>query len=166
MLLKAIFLDRDGVLNKELGHYVYSAEEMQINMGAINFLKSAIAKGFTLIVITNQGGIAKGLYSHDSVALIHQKMKQDFAKYDIHFAEFFYCPHHPDFGKCLCRKPESLLIEKAIHKFNIDVAHSMMIGDKERDVQAASNANIKGVLIEPNADLDTYPILWEFILNG
>jgi len=154
-LSKAIFLDRDGVLNIEKGHYISHVDDFEINKQAITFLQTAISKGYKLIVITNQGGIAKGLYSKETLFQIHQKMKEDFLLYKIKFDAIYYCPHHNDFGKCLCRKPDSLMIEKAIHRFRIDKNQSFMIGDKERDVEAAQKIGIVGHQIESNQTLDS-----------
>lgn len=151
---KAIFLDRDGIINKEIGRYVSSAADFELNPGVSEFLKEMQSKGYLLIVITNQGGIAKGLYTQPELATIHEKMKSLLPH--IHFTEIYYCPHHPDFGKCLCRKPGSLLVEKALARFAIDPATSYFIGDKDRDIVCATMAGVKqAILLESNTNLMT-----------
>lgn len=149
---KAIFLDRDGIINKEIGRYVSSEADFELNPGVPEFLKEVQSKGYLLIVITNQGGIAKGQYSHETLAAVHAKMQS--ALPEILFTEIYYCPHHPDFGKCLCRKPGSLLVEKALARFTIDPVKSYFIGDKERDIQCATTAGVKqAILLESNTNL-------------
>jgi D-glycero-D-manno-heptose 1,7-bisphosphate phosphatase len=151
---KAIFLDRDGIINKEIGRYVSSEDDFELNSGLPEFLKTMQSRGYLLIVITNQGGIAKGLYTQQKLATIHKKMKALVPH--IHFTEIYFCPHHPDFGKCLCRKPGSLLVEKALARFTIDPANSYFIGDKERDIVCATMAGVKqAILLESNANLMT-----------
>src|ERR1035437_10328277 len=133
---KAIFLDRDGVINQERGHYTFGLDEFILNDGLFEALKAFQDKGFLLIVITNQGGIAKGLYSHKDVAILHNYLIEILAENGIHLTEIYYCPHHPDIGKCLCRKPNSLMLEKSIARFDIDAAKSYFIGDNDRDIIA------------------------------
>ncbi len=150
---KAVFLDRDGVINHETGNYVFMPEDFVLNRGITEILTRFRRHGYMLIVITNQSGIALGRYTHDHVDRIHDLMKKQFAGHDIDFAEIYYCPHHPSTGKCLCRKPGSLLVEKAVARFHIDPALSWMIGDKERDIEAAQHAGVKGLLIKTNEPL-------------
>lgn len=147
---KAIFLDRDGVINKEIGRYVYNINDFVFNEGIFEKLKEFHNQGYLFIVISNQGGVAKGIYSKYDVETLNQHIFREFKKHDIEIAEIYYCPHHPDYTNCICRKPNSLLIEKAIARFNIDKSKSYFIGDMNRDIEAAFNAEIKGVKIEPN----------------
>ncbi len=150
---KAVFLDRDGVINKEIGDYVYSVDDFVLNetiADAINLLKK---NGYLIIVITNQGGISKGIFSMEDFEEVNGYMLSELEKKEAGVDEVYFCPHHPDVTKCLCRKPEPLMIEKAIARFNIDRDNSFMIGDAPRDVLAAERAGIKGLLIEPNSDV-------------
>lgn len=156
MSRKAIFLDRDGVINREVGDYVWLEDDFEVNEGVAEALQELKNNGFLLIVITNQAGISKGIYGHDEVNELHQYMKHYFANYNIHFTEIYYCPHHPDYTQCLCRKPGSLLIEKALARFDIDPAKSYFIGDRERDVEAAKASGVKPILIPANDDLRQY----------
>lgn len=153
---KAVFLDRDGVINREKGSYIFEPGEFDINAGVTEALRIFRDRGFILVVITNQSGIAQGLYTHAHVDKIHCILREQFKLQGIDFAEIYYCPHHPSTGKCLCRKPGSILIEKAIGRFGIDPSLSYMIGDRPRDIEAAERAGIKGILIDSNDSLMNY----------
>lgn len=155
----ALFLDRDGVINHDPGDYTCSPADFEFNPGIFEFLQQAQARGYLLLVVTNQGGIAKGLYTLETFHQINQKMLIGFAKAGIEIAEVYFCRHHPDHGKCLCRKPDSLFFEKAVARFDIDVAHSLMIGDRERDLEAAAAVGIRGILVEINTNLSLQKLL-------
>lgn len=150
---KALFLDRDGVINFDPGDYTKSVSEFIFLPDVAEILRQFQQKGFELFVITNQGGIAKGLYTHQDFKLIDDFMHNELKSKGVFIKETFYCPHHPDFGKCLCRKPLSGLILKAIAKYNINPGQSYMIGDKDRDIVCAKNAGIKGLLIPTNSSI-------------
>jgi D-glycero-D-manno-heptose 1,7-bisphosphate phosphatase len=151
---KAVFLDRDGIVNKELGDYILRYEEFEILPELIPFLFEVKRRGYKIIIITNQAGIAKGLYNHELVEACHTFLKEELSGHGIYLDEIYYCPHHPDFGECLCRKPKSLLIEKAIARFQLDPVQCFMIGDKLRDVQASEGAGVKGFQLPANPSLD------------
>ena len=151
---KAIFLDRDGVINVERG-YTYRLEDFVILPDLIEVLKLLQQKGFLLIIVSNQSGVAKELYKQTDVEILHQYLREEFTKNQITLSEIYYCVHHPDVTRCICRKPDSLFVEKALARFNIDAKSSFFIGDKERDTQAAEKAGVKGVLIEANISLKT-----------
>jgi len=145
---KAVFLDRDGVLNKELGDYVCRVEDFQVLEHNFKPLKQLQDKGYILIVITNQGGLAKGWYTKETLDAMHHQLRETYKSNNIHLSEVYYCNHHPEYnGKCLCRKPGSLMLEKALARFEIDPSLSYFIGDRERDVIAGELAGIKGILI-------------------
>jgi D-glycero-D-manno-heptose 1,7-bisphosphate phosphatase len=150
---KAVFLDRDGVVNRELGRYVYTLDEFVINPGLIQAIKKLKDAGYLVIIITNQGGIARGIYKKEKVQCLHNILSERLMKLGVAIDEIYICPHHDDYEKCLCRKPGSLLIEKAIARFNIDPKKSLMIGDSDRDVKAANNAGVRGVKIVPNTNI-------------
>jgi len=151
---KAIFLDRDGVLLNDAGqYYIYKTDDIIINNGVIDALKRFTDMGFLLIVISNQGGIAKQIYTKEDVENIHSELKKQFEIEGINITEYYYCPHHSDVEKCLCRKPEPLLIEKALARFNIDPDKSFMIGDNKRDIEAAKKVGLSGIKIKPNQNL-------------
>jgi D-glycero-D-manno-heptose 1,7-bisphosphate phosphatase len=145
---KAVFLDRDGVLNKELGDYVCRVEDFVVldNFAALKTLQD---KGYLLIVATNQGGLDKGWYTEEELSKMHNKLRQLYSEHGVQFTDIFYCPHHPQFtGECDCRKPKPGLLLQGIAKYNIDPALSYFIGDRERDVEAGTAAGVKGILID------------------
>ena len=163
LMQKAIFFDRDGVLNKEIGDYVCQIDDFEILPDAVQCIKLVKSLGFLAIVVTNQGGIGKKLYSHEELKSFHQKLQNACLENGTEIDDFFYCPHHPISGKCLCRKPESLMLEKAMAKYNIDKNKSLMIGDTARDVEAAEKAGVHGLLIQPNSN--KFRLLEEEILK-
>lgn len=150
---KALFLDRDGVLNRERGDYTFLEEDFELLSDVVNTLKIAKQKDYLLIVISNQGGIAKGIFSQPQVELLHKIMSDKLALQGIQFDEIYFCPHHNQIGKCLCRKPNSLMLEKAIARFNIDASKSVFIGDSKRDIEAAEHVGVRGILIEANSGI-------------
>lgn len=150
---KAAFFDRDGVLNKEIGDYIKKIDDFELLPHFYPNLKKLHDAGYLLFVITNQGGISKNQYTHQILAEIHELMESEAKKTGFEFTEIYYCPHHPEQSNCLCRKPGSLMVEKAVAKYQVDVSKSFMIGDKERDVKCANDASVKGYLIESNEDI-------------
>ncbi len=153
---KAIFLDRDGVINSDVGHYyIYKPEQFTLNNGLVKALNAWQKKGYIFIVISNQGGIARGTYTKNDVEKVHKRFMALMDKHNIHITEIYYCPHHNKFEKCLCRKPDSLMIEKAIARFNIDIEKSYMIGDNQKDIEAAEKAGLKAIKIKSNQNLTT-----------
>lgn len=151
MLKKALFLDRDGVINHDPGDYTKSLSEFILLEGVIEAMKSWVDAGYEIIVITNQGGLDKGLYPRENVEAMHQYLQGKCITSGFKILDFYYCPHHPEYsGKCLCRKPGSLMIERALHKYGIDPNQSVMFGDKQRDVDAAENAGVRGFVVKIN----------------
>ena len=150
---KAIFLDRDGVINHDPGDYTYSIDEFHILPGVLDFMKDCQEKGYLIVVITNQGGIAKGLYDHSDVTAIHTSLLQQAENAGVEINDIFYSPHHDSISNSLSRKPGSLLVERAIYKYTIDPIRSFFIGDKERDIFAGEAAGVQGILISKNAPL-------------
>lgn len=154
---KAIFLDRDGVINSDIGHYyIYRVEDFVINKGIINSLKRFQDAGYILIVITNQGGVAKGIYSCEDVNKVHHYLETILKENGILLQEIYYCPHHESVASCKCRKPSPYMINQAIQKYNIDISMSYLIGDSKRDIEAAEAAGVKGIKIEANEDISSY----------
>ncbi|MGP8216245.1 MAG: D-glycero-alpha-D-manno-heptose-1,7-bisphosphate 7-phosphatase [Bacteroidia bacterium] len=150
---KAVLLDRDGVINLEREGYTYRIEDFILLPDVITALQILQERGYLLIVISNQSGVAKGVYSIDDVEKLHGHLESRLKKNGIHLKEIYYCPHHPEYGNCICRKPDSELVEKAIARFEIDMEKSYFIGDKERDVLAGKKAGVKGILMESNSSL-------------
>jgi len=150
---KAVFLDRDGVINRELGNYVTHLEDFIINDGVVEALKLFQEKKYILIVISNQGGIAKGICTKEQVDYLHLHLERALKNKGILLSEIYYCPHHPDITNCICRKPDSQLLEKAMARFNIDAGHSYFIGDAERDMLAGEKAGVQTIRVEVNQSL-------------
>ena len=149
---KAIFLDRDGVINVERG-YTHLLEDFVILPDLMDTLKLFQQREYLLIIISNQSGIAKGLYKQNEVEVLHKYLSEELKKNNIRLSEIYYCVHHPDVSRCICRKPNSLFVEKALARFDIDAKRSYFIGDKDRDIEAAEKAGVKGILIEANSSL-------------
>ncbi|MAW65701.1 MAG: histidinol phosphate phosphatase [Flavobacteriales bacterium] len=155
MVNKAVFLDRDGVINHDPDDYTYRLHETTILPGIIEFAQKVKEKGYLIIVITNQGGISKGRYSHAHVDAVNDFIQTEFNKAGVTIEEFFYCPHHNAMQACLCRKPDSLLIERGLYKYDVDPSHSYFIGDKWRDVECGEKAGVHGIKIDVNVISDS-----------
>jgi D-glycero-D-manno-heptose 1,7-bisphosphate phosphatase len=141
---KAVFLDRDGVINNNSQHYyIFHKEQLNYIPDIFSIVKRFNDDGYLVIVISNQGGISRGLYTTNDVDKLHDKMCADAKSEGATITDFFYCPHHDKVEACLCRKPSSLLIERAASKYGIDLSQSFMIGDSDRDIQAGRSAGLK-----------------------
>lgn len=144
------------MINHDPGDYTQSLQEFNVLPKVVETLKSWHHLGYSLIVITNQGGLDKGLYSSSEVEAMHQYFQGLCIAHGFRITDFFYCPHHPDFsGKCFCRKPGSLMIEKALHRYAINPTESLMIGDRQRDLDAAASAGVRGFKIATNDPIPT-----------
>ena len=153
---KAIFLDRDGTINKYVG-YLRTPEQFELLEGAGEAIRKINLSGYLAIVVTNQPVIARGEVTVDGLQQIHNKMETMLGKEGAYLDGVYYCPHHPDKGfageveelkiVCECRKPKAGLLLKAAKDFNIDLSQSWMIGDSENDVLAGRNAGCKTALI-------------------
>jgi D-glycero-D-manno-heptose 1,7-bisphosphate phosphatase len=150
---KAIFLDRDGVINQERGEYTYKREDFVFCEGLFAALQKLAAAGFKLVVITNQSGIDKGVYTHSDVEKLHEFMIGELKKHGIDILEVYYSPHHPEVTKSISRKPDSVMVEKAMARFNIDPRLSFFIGDRDRDVEAAQKCGLRPIKINSNESL-------------
>ncbi len=139
-----IFLDRDGVLNEERGEYTYRLEDFKIIPDVKDTLLNLKNAGYLLIIVTNQAGIAKGIYTEEDVMKCHSYLQNEIG----HLIDDIYIsPHHPITTESLLRKPDSLMIEKAIAKHKVDPTKSWLIGDSERDIRAAHKAGVKAIMI-------------------
>lgn len=147
----AVFLDRDGVLNKDTG-YPYLPEHITWVEGAVDAVKLLNARGYLVCVVTNQSGVARGLYTEEDVQALHVWMQGEFARAGAVIHAFTYCPHHATEGvgayrvSCECRKPKPGMLVSLAQKYSIDMDRSFLVGDKESDMAAAKNAGIKGYL--------------------
>ena len=151
---KAIFLDRDGTLNNNSDqYYIWQKEDFRLNPGVVEALFEWQSRGYLLIVVSNQGGISKGAYTSEDVESLHTYLGLLLEEKGIRLDEIYYCPHHSGQEACLCRKPQPLMLEKAMARFGIDPSSSWMIGDSKRDVEAGAAAGLNTILIESNSDL-------------
>jgi len=139
---KALFLDRDGVINIDKG-YVHKIEDFEFIDGIFDICEFFQKEGFLIFIITNQAGIARSYYSEKIFQYLTNWMLKEFEKRGINITKVYYCPHHPDFtGKCKCRKPNPGMILTAKKEFDIDLENSILIGDKISDIEAGKNAGI------------------------
>jgi len=158
---KVVFLDRDGVINREIGDYVFSLEKFELNKGLDTALNHWSSIGFSFAIITNQGGVSKQRYTKQEVCLINQFLINWFEERNLNLLEISFCPHHNSVEACICRKPDSLMLEKIIAKYNVSIEHSFLIGDSLRDIQAANKVGLKGIQIQANSNLNhIIPIQW------
>jgi len=156
---KAVFLDRDGVLNEEIGDYVWRPEDFTVLPGVPESLARLKAAGYYLIVVTNQAGIAKGLYTAADMQRCHDKLQQACGNL---IDAFYFAPSHPSVSESLSRKPGSLMLEKAIARFQLDPSQCWLIGDRMRDLEAGARVGVRGILIghsEANAHSSYVPDL-------
>ncbi|MFM8740477.1 MAG: D-glycero-alpha-D-manno-heptose-1,7-bisphosphate 7-phosphatase [Cytophagales bacterium] len=141
---KCVFLDRDGVLNEDDPNYTFLVEKFKILPGVVEGLNQLKRAGHLLVVVTNQSGIAQGLYTREQMDVCHRFFQEQSGNVIDHF---YFCPYHPTVTASLSRKPGSLMFEKAQAKFNIDFTQSWMIGDRGRDIIPASALGIKTIQI-------------------
>jgi D-glycero-D-manno-heptose 1,7-bisphosphate phosphatase len=142
---RTIFLDRDGVINKEIS-YLHKIDDFVFINGVFKSCLYLKKLGYEIIIITNQSGIARGYYSELDYQILTSWMLNHFKKNNIEILDIFHCPHSPE-ASCKCRKPRPGMLLKAKRKYSIDMANSWLIGDKEIDIQAAENAGIRNTII-------------------
>ncbi len=150
---KIIFLDRDGVLNIERGEYTFKEEDVQLVPDLLEALSLFSKNGFEFIIISNQGGISKGIYSKTDVINVENILLKHFVERGIKVLDSFYCSHHNDIENCLCRKPKPLMLEKATAKHNVNKEKSYFIGDSERDKIAGESIGIKSFQVGVNSSI-------------
>lgn len=139
---KALFIDRDGVINIDKVH-VSEIARFEFTDGIFDLCRRYAAAGYIIIVITNQAGIAKGHYNEYDFKVLTAWMIEEFKHKGIEIARVYHCPHHSDFtGRCNCRKPEPGMILKAVEEFGLDISVCVLIGDKESDLESGRRAGI------------------------
>jgi len=140
---KALFLDRDGVINIEKD-YLYKIEDFEFIDGIFELCRYYQSQGYLIVVITNQSGIVRNFYTENDFNILTTWMVNEFLKNGITISKVYHCPRHPDItGDCICRKPNPGMLLEARHEFNIDLSNSILVGDKERDIEAGLNAGLK-----------------------
>ncbi len=145
--MKAAFLDRDGVINEDYG-YVHQIEAFKFCEGALEGLKLLKSQNYLLIIVTNQSGIDRGLFSEFDYKKLTKQYLKKLSEKGLNIDAIYHCPHHPNYSEeifkyCNCRKPKPGMILDASKEFNIDLSNSIIIGDSERDLKAGKNAGIK-----------------------
>jgi len=151
-MTRAVFLDRDGTLNEEVGHII-RPENLRLLPNAGRALRLLSSHNFKLIVITNQSGIARGLFSEEDLRTINLKLQEELASEGAFIEAIYYCPHHPEgeveiYKKsCDCRKPEPGMMVQAARDFGISLADSFVIGDRYYDIEMAMAVGARGVLV-------------------
>jgi D-glycero-D-manno-heptose 1,7-bisphosphate phosphatase len=152
MANRAVFLDRDGTINEEVG-YVNHIERFVLLPRVAQAIRILNQHGWKAVVVTNQSGVARGYFPESLIQRVHQKMQDLLRKEGAHFDGIYYCPHHPDIGvppyrqKCRCRKPAPGLIEGAVKALDIDCAQSYMVGDRGVDIEFAHQIGVKAILV-------------------
>ncbi len=147
----AVFLDRDGVLNVDTG-FAHRSDQITWVDGAFDAVRHLNDLNFLVFVVTNQSGIARGLYTEAHVKALHDWMAHKMTTKGARIDDFAYCPHHPDgsiaayTSACACRKPRPGLLQGLMKTWPVDRAHSFMIGDRDTDLQAAAAAGVAGYL--------------------
>ncbi len=140
-------MDRDGTLNPDL-HYLRDASLLELNRGVGNALRLAREHGYLVICVTNQSGIERGYYTSQEVDRIHEHLNELLSPHRAHIDAFYYCPHRPERG-CACRKPGTLLFERARDDWGIDFATSAVVGDRAIDVLAGTKLGLLSGIVRP-----------------
>ena len=173
---KAIFLDRDGTINKFKG-FVRNIDDIELEDGAAEGIKRINQSEYLTIIITNQPVIARGEVTYEALESFHRKIETLLGNEGAYYDDLFYCPHHPDSGfegeikelkfDCECRKPKIGLLLKAKDKYNIDLSQSFFVGDTTMDIQTGINAGMKTVLVKTgNAGKDEkYPVKPDYVID-
>jgi histidinol-phosphate phosphatase family protein len=153
---RCLFLDRDGVINEAppAGEYVRSWDEFRLLPEAVSWIRLFKAAGYLAIVVTNQRGIARGLYTHADLQALHERMRAELAAQGAVLDDVFYCPHEE--GACDCRKPRPGLVLEAQRKWDIDLGSSLLIGDGERDRLLAERCAIPFALVREGRVMETF----------
>ena len=165
MSKKIVFLDRDGVINKEVG-YLHKIEDFEFINGVFDACVYFQSLGYQLIIVTNQSGIGRGYYNENDFRIVNNWMLQQFKNQGINILDVFFCPHSPE-STCDCRKPKPGMFNQANDKYNIDMKKSWMIGDKEADIQAANAADIENtILVKSGHEIDEESSKAKFVLSS
>jgi D,D-heptose 1,7-bisphosphate phosphatase len=156
----AVFLDRDGTINEEVG-YLDSIDKLKLFANAADAIRMINESGMKAVVITNQSGIARGYFTEEFVGMVHTRIQKILHERGAYIDAFYYCPHHPTEGigaylqSCSCRKPEAGMLIAASEDMGIDLVKSYTVGDMSKDIQVAGKVGAKGVLVKTGYGLNT-----------
>jgi D-glycero-D-manno-heptose 1,7-bisphosphate phosphatase len=159
---KAVFLDRDGTLNEDPG-YIGKPEDLILfpeTGPSLSLLKNKYH--YMLVVISNQSGIARGLFNDEDVVSVNRELNKKLSEFNVQIDAFYYCPFHPDFNsedECVCRKPSPKMIFDSSSDLNIDISKSYFIGDSVTDIYAGMNAGLKTILVKTGNGAESFSIL-------
>jgi D-glycero-D-manno-heptose 1,7-bisphosphate phosphatase len=142
---KAVFIDRDGTINVDV-KYMSRVKDLKYYPGVLEGIKLISRANYLIVIITNQSGIARGLFTENKLNQIHQHITADIVNAGGKIDGIYFCPHHPDEG-CRCRKPETLMFERAIKDLGIDICKSYMVGDRMLDIEAGFKMGCRTVLV-------------------
>jgi D-glycero-D-manno-heptose 1,7-bisphosphate phosphatase len=145
-LRPAVFLDRDGTIIDETG-YLADPSGISFYPGVPEALKKLQDKGYLLVVITNQSGVGRGFFDEETALAVNLAMMRMLGEKGVDLAAVYYCPHHPE-DNCLCRKPDLLMVQRALGDLRIDKSHSWVVGDIDKDVQTGIKAGLRPILVE------------------
>lgn len=151
-MTQAIFIDRDGVLNEEVG-YITELSQFKIYEYAYEAVRMINDVGWRAIVVTNQSGVARKHFSEEFLLRVHERMKARFIENGVRLDAVYYCPHHPEAGEapyrrdCECRKPRTGMLLRAAAEFDLDLSRSFVIGDRYSDISLAHGAGAQGALV-------------------
>ncbi|MBN2397225.1 MAG: D-glycero-beta-D-manno-heptose 1,7-bisphosphate 7-phosphatase [Deltaproteobacteria bacterium] len=155
----AVFLDRDGTINEEVG-YLDSLNKLRIFPAAFEAVRMINESGMRVVVVTNQSGVARGLFDEAFVERVHQQVRKRFREQGAVIDRFYYCPHHPTEGigryrlACGCRKPEPGMLLRASQDLGIDLSASYVVGDTARDIELAHRCGSTGILVRTGYGMD------------
>ncbi|MFH1575441.1 MAG: D-glycero-beta-D-manno-heptose 1,7-bisphosphate 7-phosphatase [Candidatus Nealsonbacteria bacterium] len=148
--IKAVFLDRDGVININEPEYVHKIEDFKFIPGVLPALRKFSKTGYKIIIVTNQSGIGRGFFTKKDLQILHQWMLEQFEKAKVRINKVYFCPHVAE-DNCSCRKPRIGMLEEAVKDFGINLNKSWIVGDSERDIQMGKEANLKTILLGKDA---------------
>ena len=148
----AVFLDRDGTMAKDV-HYCRRPQDFELFPDVAKAIKLLNERGFKVIVVTNQSGIARGYFTEETLGEIHEKMAGELAEEGARVDAIRYCPHHPDDG-CECRKPKPKMLLEAASELEVDLTHSYVVGDLHADIELGKRAGCKTILISDSGSVD------------
>ena len=165
MPIKTIFLDRDGVINKDK-NYLYKKDDFEFIDGVFDACLYFSNLNYKIIIITNQSGISRGYFTESDFKIVNDWMIEQFSLHNINILDTFYCPHSPE-DNCLCRKPKPGMLLKAKNKYGIDMENSWLIGDKEDDIIAGIKSGVfNTILVRSGHKIDESASKAKFILNS